>query len=61
MGVGFQGFFSNEVKDAIKRLPGAHFDGRSKLWRLKTDQREELIRAVGPICIEEEIQISDIP
>jgi SNF2 family DNA or RNA helicase len=61
MGISFTGFFSNEIKEAIKTLPGAHYDGRSKLWKLKTELREALINAVGPACIEEGVQMTDIP
>ena len=61
MGIAFTGFFSNAIKDAIKALPGAHYDTRSKLWKLKIELHEALINAAGPTCIEEGVQISDIP
>lgn len=61
MGISFTGFFSNVIKEAIKTLPGAHYDARSKLWKLKTELREALITAAGPACIEEGVQMSDIP
>ena len=61
MGITFQGFFSVEIKDAVKSVTGANYDQQSKSWQIRKSEREALIDAVGALCIQHDVKISDIP
>ena len=61
MGITFQGFFSVEIKDAVRSVAGAKYDQPSKSWRIQRSEREALIDAVGALCIQQDVKISDIP
>jgi SNF2 family DNA or RNA helicase len=59
--VSFVGFFDNAIKDKIKGLPEAKYEGVSKDWILRRDLQETMYQAIGELCIEKGIKIIEIP
>ena len=61
IGVSFQGFFSNDIKEGVRAVQGARYDGNNKIWLLPKSKQEELIQNVGSLCLDHEIKIFDVP
>ena len=61
IGVSFQGFFNDEIKDRIKKVPGAEYDFPNKIWKIPVSQKDIMIDSVCALCIENEVRIFDIP
>lgn len=61
IGVSFLGFFNEEIKDKIKRIQGAEYDYPNKIWKLPFGKRDEMIDAVGAICVENGVKVFDVP
>lgn len=59
--ISFQGFFSHELKDAIKQVPGAKYDNDNKVWVLPQPQKPVLIEKIRKMCVEMEVKIVDVP
>jgi hypothetical protein len=59
--VKMDGFYDQEIKDKIKGLPDAKYEGTSKEWFLRKDLKDKLIDSIGELCIDRGVQIVDIP
>ena len=49
------------MKDLIKSVRQAKYDGESKAWCIPFQSKEELINQVGPKCLQEGITLVDVP
>ena len=59
--VTFKNFFDPSMKDLIKSVRQAKYDGESKAWCIPFESKEELINQVGPKCLQEGITLVDVP
>lgn len=57
----FENFFDPDIKERVKSLPDSRYDGQSREWFLRKDLKPQLLDAIGQLCIERGIQISDVP
>ena len=47
--------------DWIKIIPEARYESLKKIWIIKNKYKEEAINIIGPLCIDLNVRISDIP
>ncbi len=47
----FENFYDPDIKDKIKGLPDARYDGQSKEWFFRKDLKGKLTDAIGEICL----------
>lgn len=59
--VTFKNFFDNQMKDLIKSVPEARYDGDSKAWTIPIKSKQDLCNKVAPKCISEGITLVDVP
>ena len=59
--VKFENFFDNAIKDKIKQLPDAKYEGTSKEWFLRKDLMNKMLESIGEQCIDIGAKIVDIP
>jgi hypothetical protein len=57
----FDGFFDNDIKEKVKKLPDSKYDSVSKEWFIRKDLMSKLFDEIGQMCIDREIKIADIP
>lgn len=61
LGVEFNGFYCEEIKDQIKSIAGARWAPKQSIWYVPIELRETLVERVGAPCVESGVQIFDIP
>jgi len=59
--VRFENFFDNDIKDKIKLLPDAKYEGTTKEWFLRKDLMNKMLESIGEQCIDLGVKIVDIP
>ena len=61
IGLLFQNFFDYEIKDKIKSLPESKYEAEGNLWCFRKERINEVIDAIGELCIKRMVQLVDIP
>jgi len=59
--VRFENFFDLDIKEKVKCLPDAKYDGASKEWFLRKDLMDTLFQSIGEVCIEKGVRVVEIP
>ena len=59
--ISLHGFFSHELKDAIKSVEHAKFDHINKVWMLPNCQKHIAVESIRRVCQEMAVKIVDIP
>ena len=61
IGLNFQGFFDAGLKDIIKGLDYTRFEYERKVWILAQDKKTEMIDEISHHCVDNNIQVGDVP
>ena len=61
LSVSFQNFYSPAIKDALKDMPGAKYEAKSKSWTVSAQLKDELVTRVHNLCRAEGVSIMKPP
>lgn len=59
--VSLHGFFSHELKDAIKQIEHAKYDMVNKVWMFPNSQKSIVVESIRKVCNNLDVQIVDVP